>query len=62
MGIPPRKSKRGVWPITTLSQLLINKTHIGEGHFGATYTVVPEKALKKISYREKEEDEREKAA
>ena len=53
MGIAPRKSKRGVWPITTLSQLLRNKTYIGEGHFGATYTVVPEKPLKKDSYRKR---------
>ena len=53
MGIAPRKSKRGVWPITTLSQLLRNKTYIGEGHFGATYTVVPEKTLKKASYRKR---------
>jgi site-specific DNA recombinase len=53
LGIPPRRSTRGVWPISTLSQLLRNKTYIGEGHFGASYTVVPEKPLKKDVYRKR---------
>jgi site-specific DNA recombinase len=49
--IPPRKSKRGVWNTSTLSTLLKNKTYIGEGHFGASYAVVPERPLKQVVYR-----------
>jgi site-specific DNA recombinase len=49
--IPPRKSKRGVWNTSTLCNLLRNKTYIGEGHFGASYAVVPVKPIKKEGYR-----------
>ena len=38
---------------STLSQLLRNKTYIGEGHFGASYAVVPQKPLKKSLYRKR---------
>jgi site-specific DNA recombinase len=51
LNITPRKSKRGVWSTSTLSTLLRNKTYIGEGHFGASYAVVPEKPTKKEGYR-----------
>jgi site-specific DNA recombinase len=51
IGIPPRHSPRGVWNTSTLSKFLRNKTYIGEGHFGASYAVVPEKPLKKEIYR-----------
>jgi len=50
-GIPPRKSKRGVWNTSTLSTLLRNKTYIGEGHFGASYATVPVNPIKKEGYR-----------
>jgi site-specific DNA recombinase len=50
-GIPPRKSKRGVWSTSTLGSLLRNATYIGEGHYGASYAVVPERPLKKEGYR-----------
>jgi site-specific DNA recombinase len=51
LGIPPRKSKRGVWNTSTLSTLLRNKTFIGEGHYGASYAVVPIKPLKAEVYK-----------
>lgn len=51
LGIQPRKSKKGVWSTSTLCSLLRNKTYIGEGHYGATYAVVPEKPVKKDNYR-----------
>ncbi|MFA5272338.1 MAG: recombinase family protein [Candidatus Omnitrophota bacterium] len=51
MSIKPRKSKRGVWNTSTLSTLLRNRTYIGEGHYGASYAVVPENPLKKGIYK-----------
>lgn len=51
LGIQPRKSKRGVWNTSTLSTLFKNKTYIGEGHYGASYAVVPQKPWKKDGYR-----------
>ena len=65
LNIQPRKSKRGVWSTSTLSTLLRNKTYIGEGHYGASYAVIPEnprkkdvyKKIKKTSRRSKPENE-----
>ncbi len=51
LGIPPRKSKRGVWNTSTLSTLLRNRTYIGEGHYGASYATVPVNPIKKEGYR-----------
>ncbi|MES2930971.1 MAG: recombinase family protein [Patescibacteria group bacterium] len=51
LNIQPRKSKRGVWNTSTLSTLFKNKTYIGEGHYGASYAVVPTNPLKKEGYR-----------
>ncbi len=51
LNIQPRKSKRGVWSTSTLSTLLRNKTYIGEGHYGASYAVVPTNPLKKEGYK-----------
>ncbi len=51
LAIPPRKSKKAVWSTSTLSSLLRNKTYIGEGHFGASYAVIPEKPTRKDNYR-----------
>ncbi len=51
MKIPPRKSKRGVWNTSTLSSLVRNKSYIGEGHYGASYAVIPENPLKKDVYK-----------
>ena len=50
-GIPPRKSKRGVWSTSTLSTLLRNKTYIGEGHFGASIAIAPIRPLKAEGYK-----------
>jgi site-specific DNA recombinase len=58
LGITPPRSPRAVWPISTLSRLLRNKTYIGEAHFGATYGVVPEKPLKKEAYRKRRKTSR----
>lgn len=51
LSIPPRRSKRGVWNTSTLSHLLRNRTYIGEGHYGASHSVVPVNPLKKGGYR-----------
>src|SRR5262249_43769146 len=51
LGIPPRKSKRGVWDTRTLITLVRNKTYIGEGHYGASYAVVPERPIKNETYK-----------
>ncbi|MEI6280950.1 MAG: recombinase family protein [bacterium] len=51
LGIPPRKSKRGVWNTSTLSTLLRNRTYIGEGHYGASYATMPVNPIKKEGYR-----------
>lgn len=51
LGIPPRKSKRGVWNTSTLSTLLRNETYIGKAHYGSSYAVVPEKPLKLEIYK-----------
>lgn len=58
LGIPPRKSKRGVWNTSTLSTLLKNKTYIGEGHYGASYAVVPEKPIKIGGYKKNKKTSR----
>jgi site-specific DNA recombinase len=51
LGIPPRKSKRGVWSTSTLSTLLRNRTYIGEGHYGASYATIPVNPTKKVGYK-----------
>src|SRR5436190_1747986 len=51
LNIPPRKSKRGVWNTSTLTTLARNKTYIGEGHYGASYAVLPERPIKKETYK-----------
>jgi len=58
LGIPPRKSKRGVWNTSTLSKLLRNKTYIGEGHFGATMATIPIKPLHINSYKKNKKSSR----
>lgn len=51
LGIKPRWSSRGVWNTSTLSNLLRNKTFIGEALWNTTYAVVPENPLKEEKYR-----------
>jgi site-specific DNA recombinase len=51
LGIPPRKSKRGVWNTSTLGTLLRHKIYIGEAHWGKSYAIVPVKPLKMEKYR-----------
>lgn len=58
LGIPPRKSKRGVWSTSTLSSLFKNRTYIGEGHFGASYAVVPQNPIKTDKYRKHKKSSR----
>jgi site-specific DNA recombinase len=58
LGIPPRKSKRGVWHSSTLSKLLRNKTYIGQGHFGATVATIPIKPLKINAYKKNKKSSR----
>jgi site-specific DNA recombinase len=58
LDIPPRKSKRGVWSTSTLSTLVKNKTYIGEGHYGASYAVIPEKPWKIGGYKKNKKTSR----
>ncbi len=51
LGIPPRKSKRGVWSSGTLSTILRNETYIGKGYYGSSYAVVPQNPLKVGGYK-----------
>ena len=51
MGIPPRKSERGVWNTSTLTNLLRNETYIGAAHYNRSTAVVPEKPLKHDKYK-----------
>ena len=51
LGVRPRKSPRGLWSTSTLSTLLRNKSYIGEGHYGASYAVVPSNPTKKEGYK-----------
>lgn len=51
LGIRPRKSKRGVWSTSTLSNLLRDRIYIGEAHYCRTYAVIPENPLKKEIYK-----------
>lgn len=49
LGVKPRKSKRGVWSTSTLSNLVRNETYIGVARWGTTYAVAPEKPLKEVN-------------
>ena len=51
LGIPPRKSKRGVWNTSTLSSILKNRTYIGTAHYGASFAVVPERPINVRRYK-----------
>ncbi|HBM46099.1 MAG: invertase protein [Parcubacteria group bacterium GW2011_GWF2_38_76] len=51
LGIPPRKSKRGVWNTSTLITLLRNRAYVGKSHFGASYAVEPVNPIKKCKYK-----------
>ncbi|MCX6782894.1 MAG: recombinase family protein [Candidatus Levybacteria bacterium] len=51
LGIAPRKSKRGVWNTSTLTNLLRNETYIGTAHFNKSIAIIPEKPLKNIKYK-----------
>jgi len=49
--IKPRKSKREVWSVSTLTHLLRNRTYIGEAYYGKSYAIVPEKPFSTEKYR-----------
>lgn len=51
LNIKPRRSKRGVWSVSTLTHLLRNRAYIGEAHYGKSYAVVPERPLTIQRYR-----------
>lgn len=51
LGITPRKSKRGVWNTSTLTNLLRNETYIGNAHYNKSTAVIPEKPLKQVKYK-----------
>ncbi len=51
MGITPRKSKRGVWNTSTLTNLLRNKSYIGTAYYNKSIAVIPENPLKQEKYK-----------
>lgn len=51
LGISPRKSKRGVWNTSTLSNMLRHEVYIGKTHWGASYAVIPRNPLKFSKYK-----------
>jgi len=51
LGIPPRKSKRGVWNTSTLGTMLRNETYIGNARYNRSIAIVPEKPLKIVKYK-----------
>ncbi|CAN5159071.1 hypothetical protein BH11PAT1_BH11PAT1_2900 [soil metagenome] len=51
LAITPRKSKRGVWNTSTLTNLLRNETYIGNAHYNKSFAVIPEKPLKLVKYK-----------
>lgn len=58
LGVKPRKSKRGVWSTSTLSNLVRNETYIGIARWGTTYAVAPEKPQKEEKYKRNEKTSR----
>lgn len=58
LGIPPRKSSRGVWNTSTLANLLRNTSLIGEAHFLKSYGTIPEKPLKEERYKKNKKTSR----
>ena len=58
MGVKPKKSKRGVWSTSTLSTLLRNRIYVGEGHYGASYGVVPKNPLNHDTYKKNKKSSR----
>ncbi|MGA2968133.1 MAG: recombinase family protein, partial [Candidatus Levyibacteriota bacterium] len=51
LNISPRRSKRGVWNTSTLSNILRNETYVGKAYYYKSYAVVPENPLKQEKYR-----------
>ena len=51
LNIKPRKSKRGVWNVSTIRSQVINRAYIGEAHWGSSYAVVPENPINIEKYR-----------
>jgi site-specific DNA recombinase len=51
LGIKPRKSKRGVWTTSTLSQILRDTVYIGKAYYNRTVALQPENPLKQSEYK-----------
>jgi len=51
MGITPRRSKRGVWNTSTLTNLFRNETYIGTAHYNRSIAIIPENPIKKEKYK-----------
>ena len=60
LGIKPRRSKRGVWNTSTISNLLRNRAYIGEARWGSSYAVVPENPINTDKYRKTKKSSRRK--
>jgi len=52
LAITPRKSKRGLWNTSTLTNLLINETYIGNAYYNKSFAVIPENHLNKSNIKE----------
>jgi site-specific DNA recombinase len=51
LGIKPRKSKRGVWSVGTLCQILRDTIYIGKTYYNRTISTQPTKPLKVEKYK-----------
>lgn len=58
LGVPPRKSKRGVWNSSTLTTLLRNETYIGSAYFNRSIAVIPENPIKIEKYKREKKTSR----
>lgn len=51
LGIKPRKSDRGVWSTSTLTNMLRNESYIGKAYYLKSEGIKPIKPLKEVKYR-----------
>jgi len=58
MGIKPRKSKRGVWTTSTLSQILRDTIYIGQAYYNRTVSLEPENPIKQAEYKQNKKTSR----
>lgn len=64
LGVPPRRSKRGVWNSSTLVAMVKDEAYVGRHHYNKTEAIVPRKSrlgpyrrVKKVSRRARPREE-----